>query len=118
MISNQDKVMVVTGANSGMGLAATVALARTGAAVVMMCRDQIRGSLALEQAKERSGNDKIVLMIADLADLDSITAFCSEFHARYSRLDVLINNAGVITPSRKETKQGIELVFGVNHIGH
>jgi NAD(P)-dependent dehydrogenase (short-subunit alcohol dehydrogenase family) len=118
MSSEKNRIMIVTGANSGMGLASTIALAKTGATVIMLCRDLTRGRQALSQAKSQSGSDRIVLMLADLADLNSVADFCKNFHAGYDRLDVLINNAGVITPDRKETRQGLELVFGVNHIGH
>lgn len=118
MISDPLKVMIVTGANSGMGLATTIALAKTGADIIMLCRDQARGQAALEQAKSKSGSDRIFMMTADLGDLNSVAAFSADFHARYDRLDVLVNNAGVITPKREESSQGLELVFGVNHIGH
>lgn len=117
-MNSRHKVMIVTGANSGMGLATTIALARSGAEVVMLCRDGGRGKAALDQALTLAGSDKIHLMLADLADFDSIAAFARGFHDRFDRLDVLVNNAGVILLDRRETKQGLEMQLGVNHFGH
>ena len=114
----ENQVMVVTGANSGLGLATTIALARTGATVIMLCRDEKRGRRALRKVKESVKDNHVYLMLADLADLDSVASFSDRFHDRFDRLDVLINNAGVILPNRRETKQGMEMQFGVNHIGH
>ncbi len=119
MNENRDNhVMIVTGANSGLGLATTIELAKTGASVVMLCRDQTRGERALQQVRSTVENDQIYLMLADLADLDSVAAFSRQFHDRFERLDVLVNNAGVFMQNRGETKQGLEMQFGVNHVGH
>jgi NAD(P)-dependent dehydrogenase (short-subunit alcohol dehydrogenase family) len=88
------------------------------AQVVMVCRDRSRGEEALKEVKKLSGNVHVELMICDLASLDSVRDFCDLFKSKYDRLDVLVNNAGVILPSRHETKDGYELQFGVNHLGH
>lgn len=112
------QIMLVTGANSGMGLATSAALAAAGAEVIMLCRNGSRGKAALDQARELSGSDKLHLMLADLANFDSVTAFAKVFSERFDRLDALINNAGVIVLDRQVTKQGFELQFGVNHLGH
>ncbi|KKC49081.1 short-chain dehydrogenase [Paenibacillus sp. D9] len=114
----QQPLMLVTGANSGMGLATTVELARSGAKVVMLCRDARRGAEAREEAIRRSGSGDIMLMTADLGSLDSINRFTEDFRARYSRLDVLVNNAGVVTVKRETTEDGFERMIGVNHLGH
>ena len=112
------KTVVVTGANSGVGLATAVELARQGATVVMACRSPERGEQALGQALERSGSTKLELMLCDLGSLDSIRAFASAFQARHPRLDVLINNAGVVSLKRQTTRDGFELQLGTNHLGH
>ncbi|MDL4841787.1 SDR family oxidoreductase [Aquibacillus rhizosphaerae] len=115
---DRNSVVIVTGANSGMGLATSMALARTGATVVMLCRSEKRGKLALDEVKRESGNDSVMLMVCDLGSHKSIADFCLEFKKRYQRLDVLINNAGVVIPGRHQTLDGYELQFGVNHLGH
>lgn len=114
----KNKIVLVTGANSGTGKWTSIELARKGANVVMLCRDKSRGEKALKEIKLLSGNDNVDLMICDLANIENIRVFCDDFKAKYSRLDVLVNNAGVILPKRQETKDGYELLFGVNHLGH
>lgn len=111
-------VVLVTGANSGMGKAASLALAELGFSVVMLCRDPERGKKAVEEIKEKSGNERVELMLCDLASIGSIESSCKLFLETHSRLDVLINNAGVLKIKRHETADGIELHFGVNHLGH
>ncbi|MFY0525056.1 SDR family oxidoreductase [Archangium gephyra] len=113
-----EKTVVVTGANSGVGLATATELARRGATVVMVCRSPERGEQALKEARQRSGSDKLELMRCDLGSLESIRTFAREFQARHSALDVLINNAGVITTKRETTRDGFESQLGVNHLGH
>jgi NAD(P)-dependent dehydrogenase (short-subunit alcohol dehydrogenase family) len=113
-----EKTVVVTGANSGVGLATATELARRGATVVMVCRSPERGEHALKEARQRSGSEKLELMRYDLASLESIRTFARELQARHSVLDVLINNAGVITTKRETTRDGFESQLGVNHLGH
>lgn len=111
------KIALVTGANSGMGKATVAALADKNMHVVMLCRSEKRGQAALSdlmQNKTRS----LDLMPCDLGDMNSIRHFADAFKAKYDHLDVLINSAGVITLDRRETADGLELQFGVNHIGH
>lgn len=112
------KIVIVTGANSGMGLATTSELAKSGAHVIMACRSQARGEAALRQAQQESGSSNIELMSLDLGSFDSIRAFASEYKAKYEHLDVLVNNAGVVTIQRELTKDGFEAMIGVNHLGH
>lgn len=114
----QGKTVLITGANSGMGLAATVEMARRGATVIMACRSLKRGEEALKAAVRQSGSSQIRLMLCDLASFDSIRAFAGEFTAEYPVLDVLINNAGVVALKRELTADGYELDLGVNHLGH
>jgi len=115
---DNNSVVIVTGANSGMGKAISIEIAKTGATVVMLCRSKIRGESALMEVQTLSGNNAVKLMLCDLGSRKSIEDFCSEFKRRYQRLDVLVNNAGVILPGRHETIDGNELQFGVNHLGH
>ncbi|MNH94737.1 Cyclopentanol dehydrogenase [compost metagenome] len=112
------KTVLVTGGNSGMGLATTIEMARRGAAVIMACRSRTRGEEALAEARRQSGSDNIRLMLCDLASFDSVRAFAEEFTASNPVLDVLINNAGVVALKRQLTANGYELDFGVNHLGH
>ena len=115
---DQNSVVIVTGANAGVGKATCIALAKTGATVVMLCRDRGRGEKAMAEIREASQNDKIDLMICDLGKKESIEAFCKAFMQKYQRLDVLINNAGVLRLGSYRTADGDELHFGVNHLGH
>ncbi|WP_405173697.1 SDR family oxidoreductase [Paenibacillus sp. FSL H8-0260] len=111
-------IALVTGANSGMGLATTVELARKGAKVIMVCRNRQRGEEALAAAKQKSHSEDIELMLCDLVSLESIRSFAEEFTMKYPMLDILINNAGVVTIKRQLTKDGFEMDLGVNHLGH
>ena len=112
------QVIIVTGANSGIGKETAVALAAMGATVVMTARSRAKGEEALAEVAARSGSDRIVLGSLDLASFASIRAFASWFLDGYDRLDVLVNNAGLIVDTRQETVEGFELMFGVNHLGH
>lgn len=113
---DKNKVVVITGANSGIGKA--TALAKAGATVVMLSRNLARGEEALREVREKSSSDSVHLMLCDLASVKSVEEFCSKFRQHFQRLDVLINNAGVILPGRHLTQEGFELQFGVNHLGH
>lgn len=111
------KTVLVTGANSGMGKATVAALADMGARVVMLCRSEESGRQAWNEVMKEPGRD-VSLMLCDLGSMESIRQFVLSYKSQYGKLDVLINNAGVITLDRRETKDGLELQFGVNHIGH
>ncbi|MCB8925322.1 MAG: SDR family oxidoreductase [Ardenticatenaceae bacterium] len=110
------KVCIVTGANAGIGLATAVGLAELGATVVMVCRSQARGEAALQEVQERTGNDAVHLLLADLASLAEVRQVAATFKQQFDRLDVLINNAAVITLKREETVDGLERQFAVNHL--
>jgi len=112
----QGKIVIVTGANAGIGKATAAALADKGATVVLACRSKERGETALNELSCVNGRC-FALMHLDLADLDSIRAFAASFTERYGRLDVLINNAGILGGRRTTTKQGFEMAFGVNYLG-
>jgi NAD(P)-dependent dehydrogenase (short-subunit alcohol dehydrogenase family) len=114
-ISSQvGRTFVVTGANSGLGLETVRALGGLGGNVIMTARDQDKGQRALDEVLAAHPDAKIELRLLDLADLDSVT----EFATTVGELDVLINNAGVMMPPHGRTRQGYELQFGVNHLGH
>src|SRR3989475_9019635 len=117
MVANiEDRVLLVTGANSGIGNATALGLARLGGTVVMACRSATRGEAARQDIVRDSGNSKVYLEIVDLASEDSTRSFAEEFKRKYPRLDVLINNAGVYTPHREVTPDGLERTFEVNYL--
>ncbi len=111
------KTAIVTGANSGMGLATVKALAEAGAHVIMLCRSSERGKAALDKLKDQ-GDYSLNLILCDLGDYSSIKAFAAEVKRKYDHLDILVNNAGFIALDRQETKEGMEMQFGINHLGH
>ncbi|MEW1901841.1 oxidoreductase [Streptomyces sp. NPDC086147] len=113
------RTSVVTGANSGLGLATARELARRGGRVVLAVRDGERGRRAAEGlAAEGIAPDLLDVRPLNLADLDSVRAFAGRMREEHSRLDVLVNNAGVMAPPRTLSPQGHELQFAVNHLGH
>lgn len=110
--------VVVTGANSGLGFEATKAFARKGAHVVMACRSRERGREAMRGVRNEVPAASLTLGELDLADLNSVRAFAETFDEEFGSLDILCNNAGVMAIPRRETEQGYEMQFGVNHLGH
>lgn len=112
-----NKLAIVTGANSGMGMATVEALSDEGAKVIMLCRNEKRGMEAFNKLMEKKDR-RIELMLCDLGDYSSIRSFASQVKEKYKRIDILVNNAGFISLDRQETKEGLERQFGINHIGH
>jgi len=112
------KTFVITGANSGIGLEAARVLAQKGAEVVLACRSQEKGQKALEQIRSEKPGAKVSLASLDLADLKSVRAFAERFKNEHGRLDVLINNAGLMAIPRTTTADGFEMQLGTNHLGH
>jgi len=106
---------VVTGANGGLGYQVSLELARHGASVILTARNAERGEAALANLREEEPGADVELRSLDLADLGSIRAFAEEVDGR---LDLLINNAGVMAGPRRTTADGFELQFGTNHLGH
>jgi retinol dehydrogenase 12 len=112
-----ERTVVVTGANTGIGLATASALAGQGWRVWVTARSEAKGAAAVAGIKAATGNDAVFLLLLDLADLASVRDAAKSFLEPYEPLHVLINNAGV-GGARGVTKQGFELMFGVNHLGH
>jgi retinol dehydrogenase 12 len=114
----QGKVCLITGATSGIGLESARALAAQGATVVLSGRDPGRGEAALAEVRRTAPDAKLDLMLADLTSLASVRKLAGDFKAKYSRLDVLLNNAGLIIDRRKVTTDGFEATFATNHLAH
>ena len=116
--SQKGKVVIVTGSSSGIGYEAARVLANKGAEVIIAVRSEGKGEKAVAKIKDQNADAKVKLMLLDLADLNSVEQFANEFQAEYSKLDILINNAGVMMPPYGKTKDGFELQIGTNHLGH
>ncbi|MGI9566763.1 MAG: oxidoreductase [Nitrosopumilus sp.] len=111
------KTIIVTGSNSGIGYEAIKYFSAKGAQTILACRNIKNGKSAKEQILEEYPNAKINVMNLDLADLESIHSFATKFNEKYSKLNVLLNNAGIVCPYEK-TKDGFEIQIGTNHLGH
>jgi len=112
------RTAIVTGANTGIGLETARMLAQKGARVVLACRSAEKAEVALQSIRANGPKGIASFAALDLSDLDSVSAFVKEFQAEHDRLDLLVNNAGVMVPPLGRTKQGFELQFGTNHLGH
>ncbi len=114
----QGRLAVVTGANTGLGFETARVLAARGASVVLAVRDVEKGKRAAAAIAGAAPGADVMVQHLDLASLDSIRAAAAELRAQHPRIDVLINNAGVMFPPRQATRDGFELQFGTNHLGH
>lgn len=112
------RTVIVTGANTGIGYETARALARKGAKVTLACRDINKANAAVERIQAEKPAGSVVAEALDLSDLDSVRSFAERFTKDHNSLDLLINNAGVMVPPKSQTKQGFELQFGTNHLGH
>jgi len=112
------KTVLVTGATSGIGLEASVALARQGARVIMVGRNQAKTEAARADVASRSGSKEVSSLLADFASQASVRALADAVRSRADRLDVLVNNAGGVNKARTVTADGIETTFAVNHLGY
>jgi NAD(P)-dependent dehydrogenase (short-subunit alcohol dehydrogenase family) len=112
------RTAVITGANSGIGLEAARFLAARGARVVLACRDEGRAAAAAADIAGSLAGTEVETLPLDLSSLESVRAAAEEIRSRYPRLDLLVNNAGVMMPPHQVTKDGFELQFGTNHLGH
>ncbi|MBU9711200.1 oxidoreductase [Evansella tamaricis] len=112
------KIVVITGANSGLGLETAKYFISTGNIVVMAVRDVIKGETAKQKLLQLFPKGNMDVLYLDLTKLSSVHAFVGEFKQKYNNLDLLINNAGVMIPPFTKTEDGFELQFGANHLGH
>lgn len=116
--SQEGRVAIVTGANSGLGYYTVKGLAEKGCEVIMACRNMKKGDEAKKELLKEHPSMKLKTMQLDLADLESVRKFADAFMDAYDRLDLLINNAGLMAIPLRRTAQGFEMQFGVNHLGH
>jgi NAD(P)-dependent dehydrogenase (short-subunit alcohol dehydrogenase family) len=112
------KIVIVTGANSGIGFESARALAQRGATVIMACRSLEKGEAAAGQIRHENLRGKVILQQLNLADLGSVGHFAEDFLAEFTQLDILINNGGVMATPYQLTEDGFELQFATNHLGH
>jgi len=115
-MSIEGKICIITGANSGIGKATAIALAKMGATIVMVCREKATGEIAQKEIIELSGNKDVDLFLCDLSTQKEIREFVSNFKKKYQALDILINNAGVMMKKGPISIDGFEMNFAVNHL--
>ena len=113
----KNQVCIVTGANSGIGEETALSLAKLGATVILLCRNYERGNITLKNIISESNNKNVELMLCDLSSQNSIFDFTSKFKNKYDRLNVLINNAGILLNKKTISVDGIENTFAINHLG-
>jgi NAD(P)-dependent dehydrogenase (short-subunit alcohol dehydrogenase family) len=114
-----NKTVIVTGANSGIGKAASIQLAQIGARVVMLCRNKERGEQAMQDVKTAANSDKVELILVDMSSQESVRRAVGEFLSRHKRLDVIIHNAANFDHRQTKpvmTADGLENVFATNHV--
>ncbi len=119
MTNLTDKTIIITGANSGIGKAAAIQLAKSGATVILACRSAERGAQALAEVREAANSQRVELLRVDMASQASVRQFAAEFSSRHKRLDVLIHNAANFDHSQRKpvlTEDGLETVFATNHV--
>ncbi len=113
----KDKICLITGANSGIGKVTARELAKRGAHVIMLCRNQEKAERAKEDILKVCGHDKVDIVLADFASIRQIREAAEQINARYPRIDILNNNAGLLMGSKRQTTEdGFEMTFGVNHL--
>jgi retinol dehydrogenase-12 len=117
MDTMQGKTVLITGANQGIGKASAIALAKLGAKLVLVCRNADKARAAVADVK-RAGAKEVDLLVGDMGSQADIRRVAAEFKSKHDRLDVLLNNAGVLVPSRHTTVDGLEETFAVNHLGY
>lgn len=114
----KDKIVIITGANKGIGKETSKQIAKLGAKVYMACRSLDSANQAKEEIIKETGNNNVFVRHLDLASVDSIINFAEQFKKDESKLDVLINNAGLWTKSKQTSALGVEMTFAVNVVGH
>jgi len=114
----KNKICIITGATSGMGLATAASLAGMGATLGLVCRNRSKGEAVVKSIIEKTKNNKIELFTANLSSLSGIRKLATEIKSKFPVIDVLVNNAGAINQQRIETVDGFELSFAVNHLAY
>ncbi|MFN8376694.1 MAG: SDR family oxidoreductase [Anaerolineae bacterium] len=114
----QGKIVLVTGATNGIGKVAALELAKKGATVVIVGRNRAKTEAVLNEIKTQSGSQKVDLLLGDLSVQADVRRLASEFKSKYTRLDVLLNNAGAVFANRQETADGYEMTFALNHLSY
>jgi len=114
----EGKICLVTGATSGIGQVTARALAGRGATVIVVGRNPDKTAATVARIRQHTGNPAVEFLLADLSSLAQVRRLADEFNKRYSRLNVLVNNAGAIYFSRQETVDGFEMTFGLNHLNY
>lgn len=113
-----NKIAVITGANTGLGLETTKAFAERNIEVVMACRNESKAEKAKAEILNEVPEAQLTILPLDLSSLDTVRNFAEKFKSEYDRLDILVNNAGLMIPPYGTTKDGFELQFGINYLGH
>lgn len=111
-----DKICLITGANSGIGKVTALELAKMGAHIIMVCRDQEKGEKAQREIKTESGNENVDLLLANLASLQEVRQLATRVKEQYTHLNVLINNAGAYFMRRTLSPDGFEMTLAINHL--
>jgi NAD(P)-dependent dehydrogenase (short-subunit alcohol dehydrogenase family) len=111
------KTVLITGANQGIGKASAIALGKMGANLVLVCRSAEKAKAAVAEIQV-AGAKNVELLIGDMGSQADVRRVAAEFKAKHDRLDVLLNNAGLLSTSRRETVDGIEETFAINHLGY
>ena len=106
------KTVIITGANTGIGKETALDMAKRGARVILACRDLTRANQAAEEIRKRSGNGNVLVESLDLASLESVRKFATRINQQEERVDILINNAGIMACPQWKTKDGFEMQFG------
>jgi NAD(P)-dependent dehydrogenase (short-subunit alcohol dehydrogenase family) len=114
----KNKIILITGGNSGIGKATAIGLAKLGATVVIACRNKEKGMQAVADIKKASGNQNVELLLMDLASQRSVRAAAEEFRSQFKQLHILINNAAVFLKNREVTEDGLEKTFETNYLSH
>ena len=112
------KTVLITGASAGIGLQSAIGLAKLGAEVVMVGRDEGRTAQAAELVKSQTGNQAISYLLADLSSLKDVRKLTGEFKGKYKKLDVLLNNAGAVFLRRHVSVDGYEMSVALNHLNY
>lgn len=116
--SQDGQIIIVTGANTGLGYENSLTLAKKGAKVIMACRNITKATAAMDSIKKEVPNADLEVIKIDLSSMSSVRDFAKEYKSKFDRLDVLINNAGVMMPPYSKTEDGFELQFAANYLGH